>query len=524
MLRHSILLFITITLLAVSMKSTVAQNRVTTDAVRGVLVDYPAHWQLYTFEDDPSWIEFSSNSMWVGMLIEPLFNDDPEELFEEWLAFVESDPIDSGSFSETQTYTLDGQWDIWRVQRVRADSHLVEILYGASANGFIVFLHTNFRIGAQDSFLPIYDEMIASVRDVDDEVVIYSGSRPQHPLIDGTIGSELDLLYIGALNTNFITDDEQYQFDYPDTWEIHTETDGRLTIISRTTHNTMMFGQLIISPVDSDSDISELVMAQFDSPLEVSDFMLNDLPASRIIAEDEVNNVRHLVMATTRRDIQVIFDVTVNSDEFEKIDSILRATLYSVRPNGETFTLSVAGDAMRTGLLSAEVYGLAPITEIIPDNTTPDTVYITDNGRFTFNYPSDWFEEYIEGLIAISNDDDIELFDPSRNDIQILIDFIEIQATNFGGNSAYSLVEEYIRAEELREYWSNVREFDSHKRDAAYADFMFEGDDQLERVYLVRLDETDTVYVRLDMIVDIDDLEGFEVTVHEIIDSIRFQD
>ncbi len=525
MLHRSIRLLIPILSLILFMNHGVAQTLVTTGTENGALIDYPENWQIETFEDDPDFIAFTSGSMTLRLTIQAVFNNDDNltQLLEDWTDEVEAEADDIGDFSEMQTYFLNGLWDVRRVQRIRSDDRLIETLMTGRVNGFIVFLRGSFRVGAQDFFLPIYDEMLSSLRHVDDDIILTHGSSAQQPLIDGMIGSVLDPLDIGALNTNFITLDEQYQFDYPDSWDIRTEADSSITIIERTP-DAMLFGQLIISPAGENPDIEGPISARLDNSVEVSEFMLNDLPASRALVIDEINNIRHIIMATIRDDTQVLLDVTLAFDTPETTDAILRAMLYSVRRNGEPFTLSASGAAMRTGLLSAEVYGSSrvQIDEIVVDGIALDSIYITRNGRFTFNYPSEWFEAFIEGNIVLSNDDDIDLYEPSRSDVQLIFNFIETPGVILDDYSPASVLEYIIENDEFNEDWSDIVVFESLQRDAAYADYVTFGDD-IDRVYFVKLDDIDTVYARVDMIIDSDNLEEFEPVALAILDTIRFQ-
>jgi|GEM_PF-4101936 len=528
MLRSGTRLFVILSFLLFSVSIGFAQNLATISTVNGALVDYPENWELQDTEGFDDVVGFYSGSMNVALYIVPSngLPLDTDDILRFYVADTESSEDDDiGEFGDIDNYEIHDEYDASRAQRVRTDSRLIEVMAYTDVNDYSVLLRGSFRIGAQDFFLPIFDDLMASVRSSDDEVVFTHGSSAQRPLTEGMIGSVLEPLNIGVLNTNFITEDEKYEFEYPDTWNIRTDDNGKIIFIERVDGIATLYAELTLSSANTNSDTMGLIQEMFDEPVDVTQFLLNDLPASRLVLDDSANNVRQLVMATVRDNVQVLIEATIHIDAVDRVEPILRGILYSARENGEPFNLAISGEAVRTGLLSGEIYGTASVApqDIVVDGIVLDSVFVTRTGRFIFNYPSEWYEDFINGYIVISNDDDIELYDPSRNDAQLIFLFFEDTGFLEDDYSARGIVLDLIE-NEPDNVWSDIVEFESVGRSAAYVDLEIFASDTIFRFYYVKLDEIDNIFVRVEFVVDEDDLDEYEPIALAILDTIRFQD
>lgn len=522
-LRHILFIFV----LCMSISLVIAQEIETTGNANGILVDHPSNWLVMQDPEFDTSLNFISETMagFINILPLDVINDDNEDVLTALIDDLE-DRDAVGNFSDIEAYTLDETIDVVRVTRIRSDDRLFEVLMTAEVNDFSVYLQASFRIGAQQFFLPRFDAMVASVRNESDIFDIASGSLAQVPITQGMVGTVTDPLNIGALNTRFITQDERYTLDYPHTWQVRTDNDGTITFLEQ--DETTLIATLQISSLGNSTTTTSLI-ENIVTDIEqdnISTFMLNDLPASRFVAIEENNNIRRVVMAVIRGDLQMVMDVTMRADAVDSIDATLRAILYSVRPNGEPFTLSVLGGAVRSGLLSAEIYGSTsyPQAQAIEESLL-DISYVTINGRFTFDYPSAWFNQISQGAIILSTEEEFEEYEPSQGDAQARIFFLEqIMHLDIDDFTPSNLLAYIIENETFEEDWSDIQVFESDGRSAAYADYDFFGSDIVSRTYFLEIDPIEKVFVRLDLVTDESNLAEYEAIALAILTTADFQD
>lgn len=521
MLRNVFSSLLALILLAISLNFASAQDIVVTTAEMGVVVEHPSNWLFK--QDRDNRLDFSNSTMEGQIEFELLedIDEDYLEFLEEW---VEVEEDNDGEFSDIETYNLEDGWNAARALRIRTDDRLFEVLLTAEVRDYAVYLEATFRIGSQDFYLPHFDAIVNSVRNIDDRIELATGSRAQTPPITGHIGLINEPLNIGVLNTNFVTDDELYQFEYPGAWDLRVNDDGSIVFIE--TGDITLFGTLSIAQHDATDTSDDLVLDTFgEADVDVEPFMLNDLSASRIVIVDETNNIRRVVMASVRGNIQTIFDVTIDFATSETVDATLRAILYSVRPNGEPFTLTVMGDAVRAGLTSANIYGTAIIPEVeLADGMPLDASIVTLNGQYTLDYPLAWFSEILQGSIVLSSEENYFIYDPDRGEVQMIITFFD-QISNLAIDdfSPQGVLEFAIANDSDPDDWGKIEIFDSVGRAGAYADLDLSSGN-VGRTYFVEIDDARDIFVRLELIVDEDGIDIYHQTAMAILNTARFQD
>ncbi|MEL6407064.1 MAG: hypothetical protein AAFR81_22015 [Chloroflexota bacterium] len=509
-----------------------AQNTLTIGTQSGVLIDYPENWTVEQDSEADTRLFLNDGQEMFGFVniipAEALRGDTPDEVLDDLRDDIEDrDGDEIGFFNDIEEYTVDEEWTFARISRIRSDDRLIEMLLVAEVRELSIYVRANFRIGSQDFYYPIFDEFVASARNRTDDIPITTGSFAQTPLSAGEIGTITDPLNLSVLNTTYITREERYQFDYPAVWDVQRVGELRYTLFHDTDTVTVFSNFAIFEAGELTN--AERVQAVFpETVMETETFMLNDLPAERIVFANEVDNVRRIVMSTTRGTVQSVLDVRVNLDAPTTIDATLRAILYSVRTTETPFTLSAVGNAARLGLTSAGIYGEPPamgIADVEDDPFALTERFVTLNGFFTFSYPEAWYLDFSQGDIVLTTEEEYALFDPDRGEAQVIINFIDqINEQTFDDASPIELINFVIETDFFSEDWSEVTEFESAGRRATFADFSFFSTDILSRTFFVELDDTEDVLVRLDLIVDEDDLETYMPVAEAILETARFED
>lgn len=522
------LLFIVITVYMMTL-SVSAQESLTASTASGVLIDYPENWDVEQDADTDTRLFLNDGRAMFGFVniinIEAVNGDSVAEVLDDLRDEIEAfDGDEIGTFDEIEAYTVDETWDVARTTRIRSDDRLIEILLVAEVRDLSIYVRVNFRIGSQDYYLAVFDELVASARSRLDDIPLTTGSFAQTPLTDGRIGTVADPLNVSALNTTFITREERYQFDYPAVWDIQRVGELKYTLFHATATVTVFGNFAIFAPGERTN--AERVQAVFpDTTIE--SFLLNDLPAERIIFQNERDNVRRIVMSTSRGDVQSVLDVRVNIDAPATIDATLRAILYSVRTTETPFALSAVGSAARVGLANAGIYG-APLTDNASQANVSATLterFVTLNGFFTFNYPPDWFLDFVQSDVVLTTEEDYELYEIDGDEAQILIYFLnQLNEQTFDDASPLEVITFLIDTDTNSANWSAITEFESAGRRATFADYHFTDSDMVGRTFFVELDDTEDVLVRLDLVTDEDNLETYTPIAQAILETARFED
>jgi hypothetical protein len=521
-------------LIALIVAGTMAQELSTTATEAGFLVDYPEEWNIRFPEDFDSAFYFTDGAMSgiVSMLEADLVGDNPAELLEDVIDDMDRDDASNGDFEEPfEEYRLNNEWEVIRATRVRQTDRRLEYLFMAEVREISVYVRVNFRRGGEDEYLPQINAMIASARREDDEVELETASDNDTGGTDFEleyIGTEGNLLQIGALTAAYVFDDESYQLNYPEAWEINSNPDGSLRFINR--EGVTVFGTLQVQSTGENSPQSALnnLLASEEGYSEIESFSLNGLSAARAYRDNTRGGTKELAMAALRGDVIALMTVSSNSDDFDALEPVFRAVLYSLRPNGTPLELSLIGSGARRGLNSAYVYGL-PSTSSgntnSPQTAIPlEETYETSNGRYSFNYPEGWVDDFSQGTIVLSNNRRFELVNPDEGEVQMLIFFVDrIENLDIDEFSPVSLVEYVVDLDENPEFWGDVSEFRSLARRGAYADYEPRGDFNM-RTYFVEMDAEDLIFVRLDMVTRNDEIEDFEPYALAILETVDFID
>jgi hypothetical protein len=520
--------------LAITVAGTTAQNLITTRTESGFLVDHPEEWTLQFSDDLESVFYFTDGTMVgsINMLDNEQAGDTPAKLLEDFIENLGSDDANNGDFEAPFTeYRLDDEWEVVRATRVRQSDRRLEYLYVAELQDILVYLRVNFRRGGEDEYLPQIDAMIASARREADEPQLESTSNANTNGADfglEHIGAEGNLLQIGALTAQYVFEDGSYQLNYPEGWEINSNPDGSLRFINR--EGVTVFGTLQVQDKGNntvETALSSLLAAE-EAYSEIESFSLNGLSAARAYRENARGGTKDLAMAALNSNFISLMNVSSNMADFDALEPIFRAILYSIRPNGTPLELSLVGSGLRRGLSSAHVYGL-------PSSDTSNTIspqtaisleqsYETSNGRYRFNYPDGWVDDFEQGTIVLSNNRLFELVNPDEGEVQMLIFFVDrIQNLEVDEFSPASLVRYVINLDENADFWGEVSEFSSLGRRGAYADYEPRGNFNM-RTYFVEMDAENLVYVRLDMLTRDDEIEDFTPYALAILETADFTD
>jgi hypothetical protein len=511
-----------------------AQALTTTRTEAGFLVDHPEEWNLEFPEGFDNLFYFDDGTMhgFISLLDNELVGDDPAELLDEMIDDLDRDDSNNGDFEEPFVeYVLDGQWQLVRASRVRQNDRRLEYFYMADVREISVYLRLNFRRGGENTYLPQMDAMIASVRhEGDDAEMSSSESNTGANLGVDYIGTEGNLLQIGALTASYTFEDASHQLNHPEGWEISTNDDGSLRFVNR--QGVTIFGSLRVQPKAEDTAETALstLLADEEGYTEIESFSLNGLSASRAYRENTRGGTKELAMASLRNDTIALMTVVCNTDDFETLEPVFRAVLYSLRPHGTPLELSLVGTGARLGLGSGNLYGFPTTVSSESNSPSPQTAipleedYETSNGRYTFNYPEDWVDDFDQGTIILSSSRRYELIDPDEGEVQMLIFFADrIDGLDIDEFSPVSLVQYVIDIDESPRDWGDISEFESLGRRGAYADYELRGDVMM-RTYFVEMDANELVYVRLDMLTQEDEVEDFAPYALAILETVDFAD
>lgn len=511
-----------------------AQDLVTSRIESGYVFEHPEDWRINLEEDADSIAYFDDGAMYgvISIIDNRFVGDDPEEVLEDLFDELERDDLNNGEFEEPfETYELDGVWEVVRATRVRRNDRLLEYFIMADGNDTSVFVRASFRRGGEDEYLAQFDAMIASVRHEDDERVVAENAELSSAELLGVdyIGTEGNLLQVNALTENYVFEDERYELDYPTGWEINANEDGSLRFVSR--EGVTLFGTIQV--LERGENTAENALSEFlaveegYSPIE--SFSLNGLPAVRAYRENSRGGTTEIAMAAQSAETIVLLNAASNSEDFEALEPVLRAVLYSLRPNGTNVELSLVGIGARTGLNSAFVYGAttgSSNSTNSPQSSIPlEARFETENGDYQLNYPEAWTQEIEQNTIVLSNEGDYELFDPARGEVQMMVFFIDridnLRVDEFSPESILGYIIETNRAPEL---WQDISRFESLGRRGAFADFVSSDVDWVMRTYLVELDEEERIYVRIDMVAREDELLDFHPYALAILETVDFVD
>lgn len=502
--------FIIFLLLIASVSFVGAQDIITIRTESGFLVDMPEDWDIEAAEDTDNVILFEEGSMFGGLFLfdANTINGSLTEYIEELL----EDFDDDGMFEPIEIYSINAEWDAARASRIRRSNRMFQLLITAENRTVLVLLIANFRVGSQQDYLPMFDNLIATARienETDNET---AGTAIE------LVGTVTDPINVGALTANFVTSDERFQFDYPTSWEIRDNEDGSLHFINR--GDITLLGTLKIAR-DSEANPEMLLseaLADKDDFSEIEIFSLNGLPTARAYHENTRGASTDVVMATMRGDIAIILQATSDTENLEAVEPILRAVLFSIRYAGETFELTVVGGAARQGLMSGQIYGAVQRGTALPQR------YITDDGRYSFSYPEEWSLDVFEDTTLISNAIRFESLEPEAGEVQIYFFFLDrISGLDIDDFSSRGLLQFIIDNDIDGTEWGDIMELMNMGRRAAYADIeLLEHPRVNLRSYFLELNSDERIYVRVDMVTLVDEITDFEAITLAIMDTIGF--
>jgi len=504
-LRVTILLLLSSIVFIVS-----AQETTTTRTPDGFLVDHPADWNISFPDGRGDVIVFDDGVMFgfISMLNFSGRDTTPMDVISDLVEEIQEDG--EGEFEPIETYTINGDIPAASAIRLLESNNLQELLIAADVNEISVFVRASFRVGSRVDYEPIFESLIASV--------VLEGREPQQILV----GSPDNLLDFTTLNTTATFEDRGFSFDHPENWNITEQSDsiqflgqGELTVIGLVAVNSLADyeGDATPESILQEELEAEGVLADFG---EIEGFSLNGLPSARSYREDDRAGTTDLVSVTLRGDFVVVFAATINTNELESAEPILRAMQFSVRPAGEELQYNIVGSGARLGLTSGLVYGGANLSG---DADLPN-LYQSNDGAFSFNYPIGWFVGLDpEGALALSNQDDIEDVLPDEGQV-----IIYIFTQTFTGllTSPESILRDINEENDLN--WGEIQTLDIGGADAAYA----ENDPSdfgglVLGSYVLELVPEDDLYLRASAIAEPDVLAEYTPIIRQVLASARFE-